>query len=128
MKDKEAPDFTIEKAPRIPFWQVLHNDLTKDLKKEKYIKHVYRHTVAEVNDVIKSGKIWCDDCGKEIELKLPKNYEELESFALRFINRNCVHPCDECIEKDIDAGRVIGSEKGGWGASKKELKKELLGK
>jgi len=115
-------------AKQAPFWEVLHEGLREDLKKDKYIKQVYKHTVAEINEIIEKGKIWCDDCGEEMELKIPKTYEQLVSFSLRFTNSNCVRPCDKCIEKDIDAGRVLGSEKGGWGASKEELKKELLEK
>jgi len=123
----KMPDLIIKKVKQVPFWQVLHNDLTEDLKQDKYIKHVYRHTVKKINEVILSGKIWCDDCGKEVELKLPKNYRELTSFTLRFINRNCVFPCNDCLIKCAEDGNILGSELSGWKPDKETLRKEILG-
>lgn len=121
----KQPDFTIVKAKSIPFWQVLHNTLTDDLKNEKYIKSIYKHSISEINSILKNGKLWCDDCGKPFDQKLPKNYEELSDFSCHIINSSVVRPCHDCMRKSIENGSVIGSIKDGWFPSKEKLLEEF---
>jgi len=123
--DKEQPNFTIKEAKPIPFWQVLHNDLTEDLKEQRYIKAIYRHSVGEINEIIKQGKIWCDDCDKPMEIKLPKNFKDLEEFTMNIINKNCCQICYDCEIKTIKQGRVLGTDKEGWNPDKEELLKKV---
>lgn len=110
----------MEKAPQIPWWQDIHNRTTDDLKEERHVKHVLRKTIAEINEIIKSGKWICDDCGALYDRKLPVTYQELHDFVLLIINNGCYSVCDNCHLKSIKNGSIIGCEDE-WFPSKEKL-------
>lgn len=116
----KMPPFRIEERPKIPFWQILHNDLTDDLKNERYIKAIYKKSISEINDLIDNKQWVCDDCGKEIPLKLPDTYEKLKDFVLFITNRNCCSICYECEIKTIERGGILGNSEG-WYPDKDKL-------
>jgi len=121
--NKEPLDLHYVRANPIPFWQALHNTLTDDLKNGRYIKAIYKKSISEINDLIENKKWICDDCGKEVPLKLPETYEKLRNFALWTINRNCCTICKDCEEKIITQGRVLGTNEGWYPDKEKLLKK-----
>lgn len=117
----------MDEVEQIPYWELLHKYNREDLKNGKRIKHTFGKTLKEINDAIRKGMVFCDDCGNEMELKMPKNHEELLNFLLQFTNSHSVRNCDNCFLKDVEAGRIIGFGNR-WFPTKEEILDEFYKK
>lgn len=97
-----------EPAEQIPFWM----SISKHFAEEKWHKKSDEKTIGEIYQLIRKGKFVCGTCNSEIDLTLPKTFEELSSIVSQVINPSTSYCCDKCMLEDWDKGRVLGAEEG----------------
>jgi len=101
-------ELTMKPAEKIPFWM----DISKHFAKEKWHKKSDEKTINEIYQLISAGKFVCGTCGNQIDLTLPKTFEELWDIISHVINPLTSFCCDACMLKDFDSGRVLAAEDG----------------
>jgi len=101
-------EITMKPREKIPFWMII----SKHFAKEKWHKKSDEKTINEIYQLISTGKFVCGTCGNQIDLTLPKTFEELWKIITQIINPLVSFYCDVCMLESFDAGRILAAEDG----------------
>ena len=94
-----SPELNIKPAKQIPWYLQIKDNII-------YSKRIIDElSIKEINQMYKSKKFLCDDCGKELE----KSDIPMDDHISHLINPRVIWSCEDCIIQCMKNGNVIAS-------------------
>jgi hypothetical protein len=96
----DLPVLHSKPVPQIAWYLQIKDKITES---GRTIDHM---TTLQISKMYEEGRFLCDTCGKE----LGKCDYSLHDHILHLINPMILWPCEDCYQRDLRSGRIVG-----WG-------------